>query len=204
MAKPYRTAATLVASLLVSGVVITSPAFADTATNTANDVQPVVDAITTPTDASATTDASASTPTRSTSLSEREIFSSRSRSAIAAARLLAPKQTAGYYTTSYYARWYASRHIAQKYGWDQKQFGCLNTLWAAESSWRPKAVGGNNQFLGIPQLARFAVVAAGYTVAEFRSSPELQVQLGAKYIKYRKGYGTPCKALAHFKRNHWY
>ena len=147
---------------------------------------------------------SVDTPTRTNTLTNRAAFVSRGRDAILAARALAPHHYYGYYRTSKYAKWYAARHISHKYGWGKKQFKCLTKLWQGESSWRPSAREPHNKYLGIPQLAKKAVVASGYTVAEFRASTELQIQLGAKYIKYRKGYGSPCRALSHFNRKNWY
>lgn len=138
------------------------------------------------------------------SVNFKKVFSSRSRGAINQARELAPQNYRGYFRTSKYAKWYTARHFKHKYGWGPKEFKCVLQLWQKESSWRPAAAMPGNRFLGIPQLSKTIVVASGYTVAEFRASTELQIQLGAKYIKYRKGYGTPCKAWKHFQRKSWY
>lgn len=168
------------------------------------------------TDGSQTVVSSEPTPTASPSPSEstvalpvrpvnvKKIFASRSRADVAAIRALAPHDYKGYFRTAKYAKWYAERHIWHRYGWGKKQFKCLVTLWQKESSWRPSSTMSGYRFLGIPQLSRGTVVASGYTVAEFRASTELQIQLGAKYIAYRDGYGSPCKALKHFQRKHWY
>ncbi len=183
----------LMISLLAIGLTgVTSPATAD-------------DAVSAGTDSTASTSTEeVTTPTRSNAASTKKAFSSRSRAAITSVRALAPHSYVGYYRTSKYAQWYAKRHVAAKYGWNDKQFGCLKTLWQKESSWRMRASGAHGKYLGIPQLSKKAVVASGVGVALFRSTPELQVQLGAKYIKYRDNYGTPCKALKHKKRTGWY
>ena len=138
------------------------------------------------------------------SVNVKKVFSSRSRGAINQARELAPQNYRGYFRTSKYAKWYTARHFKHKYGWGANQFKCVVQLWQKESSWRPASAMPGNSFLGIPQLSKQIVVASGYTVAEFRASTELQIQLGAKYIKYRKGYGSPCKAWKHFQRKSWY
>lgn len=138
------------------------------------------------------------------SINVKKVFSSRSRSAISEARKLAPFQYKGYFRTSKYAKWYTAKHFQHKYGWGPRQFKCVVRLWQRESSWRPSARMPGNAFLGIPQLSKAIVVASGYSVAEFRASTELQIQLGARYIKLREGYGTPCKAWKHFQRKHWY
>lgn len=183
----------LMISLLALGLTgVTSPATADDAVNSATDV------------VAADSTAEAEQPTRSNTISTKKAFSSRSRVAITAVRALAPHSYVGYFRTAKYAQWYAKRHVAAKYGWNDKQFGCLKQLWQKESSWRMRASGANGKYLGIPQLSKKAVVASGIGVALFRSTPELQVQLGAKYIKYRDNYGTPCKALKHKKRTGWY
>lgn len=197
MAKPQKhliaaISAALIATLL--GTATLAPAMADDLAPVTG--EPQVSASPSP------TESVVATPVRS--VNAAKIFSSRSRQAINKARELAPHSYVGYYRTSKYAKWYAKRHIYHTYGWGDKQYKCLVTLWQKESSWRPSSVMPGYRFLGIPQLSRQNIVGAGYTVSEFRSSTELQIQLGAKYIKYRKGYGNPCKALKHFKKRHWY
>lgn len=137
-------------------------------------------------------------------LNYKRIFSSRSRADINQARELAPKDYRGYFRTAKYAKWYAARHFKHTYGWGKKQFKCAVALWHKESSWRPSAGKTKGRYVGIPQLDRMIVVASGYSVAEYIASTELQIQLGAKYIKLRKGYGSPCKAWKHFQRKRWY
>ncbi len=142
------------------------------------------------------------TPTRGDSINLRKVFTSRSKSSIKAVRDLAPQNYPGYFKTSKYAKWYAEQHIKHEFGWKKKNFKCLSTLWQKESSWRIAASGAGGMYLGIPQLNRPAVVNSGISVATYRSSAELQVQLGSNYIKYR--YGSPCKALKHKQAKGWY
>lgn len=196
MSRSTRALTALMISVLALGLTgVTSPA------NAVEDVT----AVAADENATATgTSGDNSAPTRSNSVTTKKAFTSRSRTAITTVRALAPHSYVGYYRTAKYAQWYAKRHVATKYGWGDKQFGCLKRLWQKESSWRMRASGAHGKFLGIPQLSKKAVVASGMGVALFRSTPELQVQLGAKYIKYRDAYGTPCKALKHKKRTGWY
>jgi len=185
----------LTALMIAAGLLFASVSQATADESTAPTAEPVA----------SSTPAPVATPvTRSNSAAAKKLFVSRSRSAVTAVRALAPKHYAGYFRTSHYAKWYAKKHIAARYNWNNKQFQCLSTLWNAESSWRIRASGGGGKFLGIPQLSRSNVQESGISIALFRSTPELQVQLGAKYIKYRPGYGTPCKALKHFKKHGWY
>lgn len=141
-------------------------------------------------------------PTRDDVINYGKTFTSRSSSDIALARKLAPKNYPGYFKTSDYAKWYAAKHVSYKYDWLKKNFSCLDQIWQAESSWRIAAVGAGGLYLGIPQLNRPAVIASGVSIKTYSSSVELQVQLGAKYVKYR--YGNPCDALAHKKAKGWY
>lgn len=104
--------------------------------------------------------------------------------------------------TPSYAKWYAKSHIAKKYGWGTKQFGCLISLWNRESHWGYQSHNRRGGAYGIPQVKRSLITEFGTTVTSFMRTPELQVQVGAKYINYR--YGSPCAALAHSHRSGWY
>lgn len=157
----------------------------------------------------ATGDTTETAPVRGDSINLKLAFTSRSKSSVADARALAAadfpaKKFPRFFKTKTYATWYAARHIKTKYGWGKAQMKCLTKLWQRESSWRIVAKGAKGKYLGIPQLSRSAVVAANVPVALFRSSPEIQIHLGAKYIKLRKGYGSPCAALKHSLRKGWY
>lgn len=191
----------LVAAAIASALMVTTISGAAVASD-----EIVVDP--TPT-ATATGNTTVTAPVRGDGINLKLAFTSRSKSSVADARALAAadfpaKKFPRFFTTKTYATWYAARHIKTKYGWGKAQMKCLNTLWQRESSWRIAAKGSGGKYLGIPQLSRSTVVAANVSVALFRSSPEIQIHLGAKYIKFRKGYGSPCAALKHALRKGWY
>lgn len=95
-----------------------------------------------------------------------------------------------------YAEWY----IKEKYGWEDKQFSCLTTLWTHESGWNHRAKNPSSGAYGIPQsLPANKMASAG---EDWLTNPATQIEWGAKYIKLR--YGTPCDAYAHFKLKNWY
>ena len=104
--------------------------------------------------------------------------------------------------TPSYAKWYAKSHIAKKYEWGSKQFGCLVSLWNRESHWSYRSANSGGRTFGIPQTNRRTILAFGTSFGTYMATPEVQVQVGAKYINYR--YGSPCKAYAHAKRHGWY
>jgi hypothetical protein len=143
-------------------------------------------------------------PTRGDVISKRKLFTARatSKNSIKLIRKMAPRSYKAYFVSADYAKWYTKLHIEHQYSWNRKQFSCLDKIWQAESSWRIAASGAGGLYLGIPQMNRTAVVNSSPSVAAYRSSPELQVQIGSKYVKYR--YGTPCKALTHKQKKGWY
>jgi hypothetical protein len=125
-------------------------------------------------------------------------FWGRTASAIRATRSFSTLR----YGTPAYAKWYAFEHITRVYNWDDKQFGCLVSLWTKESNWRYSAVSKNKKWYGIPQATKQVVTSLGLTVQDYMRAPELQVQAGARYINYR--YGSPCAAWKHSSRKGWY
>ena len=74
---------------------------------------------------------------------------------------------------------------------DVKQYKCIAALYGKESAWNPKAVNGSHA--GIPQ---------GRSKWLLTATPIQQVEWGLRYIKHR--YGTPCKALNHWKQYNWH
>jgi len=74
---------------------------------------------------------------------------------------------------------------------DVKQYKCIAALYGKESAWNPKAVNGSHA--GIPQ---------GRSKWLLTATPIQQVEWGLRYIKHR--YGTPCKALDHWKQFNWH
>lgn len=131
-----------------------------------------------------------------------KVFKTLNKKSIETARNLAPKQTKRFHKTPTYAKWYAKLHIKERYGWSKKQFGYLAKLWGKESAWKFRSLGYRNYYVGIPQLNKKAILANGFSIKQFRKHPEIQIQLGAKYIKVR--YGTPKHAWKHFLRRSWY
>lgn len=86
------------------------------------------------------------------------------------------------------------------YGWDRRQYNCLNKLWFRESGWNHLAVNRSSGAYGIPQsLPATKMAAAG---PDWRTNPSTQIAWGLGYIKAR--YGTPCSAWSHSERRGWY
>jgi len=77
-----------------------------------------------------------------------------------------------------------------------KQWSCLNSLWAKESAWNPKAFNSvrvmGKHAGGIPQLLGL----------DPDTPAPRQIERGLDYIYYR--YGTPCEAWIFFKKNGWH
>jgi Transglycosylase SLT domain len=79
------------------------------------------------------------------------------------------------------------------HGWPSSQFGCLQQLWNAESSWNPQASNPYSGAYGIPQaLPGSKMASAG---ADWQTNPATQIRWGLGYIKSM--YGSPCGAWAH-------
>ena len=104
--------------------------------------------------------------------------------------------------TPAYAKWYAKAHIASRYNWGSKQFGCLVSLWNRESHWNFQSTNRRGHVFGIPQTKVSNINEFGIGLATYMKTPELQVQIGSRYISYR--YGSPCAALDHSHRHGWY
>jgi peptidoglycan hydrolase-like protein with peptidoglycan-binding domain len=97
---------------------------------------------------------------------------------------------------------YARAYIASQYGWGDGQMSCLSALWERESGWRYWVSNPNGIYRGIPQTSSRVWGAMGYTTAQYMRSPEIQIKVGAKYIKNR--YGSPCSAWSFWQSRHWY
>jgi Transglycosylase SLT domain len=98
------------------------------------------------------------------------------------------------------AREIAKEIATETYGWSDKQFTCLNTLWTRESHWNYRARNPRTGAHGIAQ----ALPATKMEVigTDWRTNPITQIQWGLRYISIR--YDNPCKALAKFKRSRYY
>jgi hypothetical protein len=86
------------------------------------------------------------------------------------------------------------------FGWGQNQFGCLVSLWNAESGWNPSASNPSSGAYGIPQaLPGSKMASAG---ADWQTNPATQIRWGLGYIHGL--YGTPCGAWGHEQSTGWY
>ena len=75
------------------------------------------------------------------------------------------------------------------YGWSSGEFGCLVSLWNAESGWDVYASNPSGAY-GIPQaLPGSKMASAG---ADWQTNPATQIKWGLGYIQ--SIYGTPCGA----------
>jgi peptidoglycan hydrolase-like protein with peptidoglycan-binding domain len=97
---------------------------------------------------------------------------------------------------------YAAAYIAERYGWGSGQMSCLRSLWTRESGWRYWVSNPNGIYRGIPQTSARVWGALGYSTAQYMGSPEIQIKVGAHYIRGR--YGTPCNAWSFWQSRHWY
>ena len=95
---------------------------------------------------------------------------------------------------------YAKLFINQEYGWGDKQFACLETLWFRESNWNHKATNPSSGAYGIPQSLPGRKMAAFGD--DWKTNPVTQIKWGANYIEKR--YDTPCDALDFFYSRNWY
>lgn len=90
-------------------------------------------------------------------------------------------------------------YAIEEYGWDDKQFECLEALWNRESNWRWKAKSPTNDF-GIPQ--RHMRKNSKAEIEKFLSDPMEQISWGLDYIEHR--YSNPCSAKKHSDLKGWY
>jgi len=90
--------------------------------------------------------------------------------------------------------------LLNEYGFSEKEYKCLNSLWTKESNWNYKARNKNSGAHGIAQ----ALPASKMNVVstDWRTNPVTQIRWGLRYISIR--YETPCKALAKHKRSNYY
>jgi hypothetical protein len=86
------------------------------------------------------------------------------------------------------------------FGWSSSEFGCLQSLWNAESGWNPSASNPISGAYGIPQaLPGSKMASAG---ADWQTNPATQIKWGLGYIK--QVYGSPCSAWSHEQSSGWY
>ncbi|WP_167001828.1 lytic transglycosylase domain-containing protein [Mumia sp. ZJ430] len=93
-----------------------------------------------------------------------------------------------------------ARSMLADFGFGQRQFSCLNSLWVGESNWRWNADNPTSSAYGIPQsLPGSKMASAG---KDWKANPATQIEWGLGYIK--DAYGTPCSALSFKQGNGWY
>ena len=86
------------------------------------------------------------------------------------------------------------------FGWGSGQFGCLQSLWNAESGWNPSASNPISGAYGIPQaLPGSKMASAG---PDWQTNPATQIKWGLGYIQ--SVYGSPCAAWSHEQSAGWY
>jgi membrane-bound lytic murein transglycosylase MltF len=90
--------------------------------------------------------------------------------------------------------------LLNEYGFSEKEYKCLNSLWNKESHWNYKARNKNSGAHGIAQ----ALPASKMNVVstDWRTNPVTQIRWGLRYISIR--YETPCKALAKHNHSNYY
>jgi hypothetical protein len=90
--------------------------------------------------------------------------------------------------------------LLNEYGFSEKEYKCLNSLWTKESHWNYKARNKRSGAHGIPQALPASKMSVVST--DWRTNPVTQIRWGLRYISIR--YETPCKALAKHKRSNYY
>jgi hypothetical protein len=86
------------------------------------------------------------------------------------------------------------------FGWSSGEFGCLQSLWNAESGWNPSASNPISGAYGIPQaLPGSKMASAG---PDWQTNPATQIKWGLGYIQ--QVYGSPCAAWSHEQSTGWY
>jgi len=94
---------------------------------------------------------------------------------------------------------YAYELAFSKYGWGKAERKCLGVMWGKEAAWDFTAISPSDDY-GIPQ--RHMRKNSPEEIAEFMSSPKIQIKWGLNYIEKR--YGSPCEAWKFWQENRWY
>ena len=102
--------------------------------------------------------------------------------------------------TPYGAKKVAKSILLDEYGFSEKQYKCLNSLWTKESNWNYKARNKKSGAHGIPQALPASKMSVIST--DWRTNPVTQIRWGLRSISIR--YETPCNALAKHKRSNYY
>jgi len=97
------------------------------------------------------------------------------------------------------SRNYAKLKMSE-FGWDWKQFQCLDDLWHRESGWNHYADNPKSSAYGIPQALPGSKMAS--EGEDWETNYRTQIRWGLRYIESR--YQNPCKAVAFHDKNNWY
>ena len=93
-----------------------------------------------------------------------------------------------------------ARTKMSEFGWDARQFQCLDDLWHRESGWNHYADNPNSSAYGIPQALPGSKMAS--EGKDWETNYRTQIRWGLRYIESR--YSSPCNAWQHFTKNNWY
>jgi len=112
--------------------------------------------------------------------------------------------TAASFGTPEYSLRVARDFIRGKYDWGYAEFKALKAMWWRESNWRYSVINPhpNGPWYGLGQVNGGFINDQGYSIKDYMNSPEIQVKVGAAYIKAR--YGSPTKAWSFWQANGWY
>ena len=101
-------------------------------------------------------------------------------------------------TPSATSRLYA-RTLLPFYGWNDKQFTCLNEVWVRESNWNNLAYNKTPVVVGNKKMNAYGIAQK---LGEKNHDSKIQIKHGFDYIKER--YGSPCQAWAFWQKHSWY
>ncbi|GAB3113172.1 hypothetical protein GCM10027055_17440 [Janibacter alkaliphilus] len=92
--------------------------------------------------------------------------------------------------------------LMREAGFEDDQWGCLQSLWTGESDWTWDAENASSGAYGIPQSLPADKMAT--TGKDWKTNPITQMQWGITYIK--DAYGSPCEAWEFWNKQdpHWY
>jgi len=95
---------------------------------------------------------------------------------------------------------YAKSKFAE-FGWDESELPALIELWDRESNWNPNAQNPRSTAYGIAQFLNGTWGGTGYSKTD---DPYTQIDAGLAYIRNRRQYGSPSRALSFHDAHNWY
>jgi len=90
--------------------------------------------------------------------------------------------------------------LLNEYGFSEKEYKCLNSLWTKESHWNYKARNKSSGAHGIAQA--LPATKMNVVSTDWRTNPVTQIQWGLLYISER--YDSPCAAWNKWRRSNYY